>query len=82
MDFDGAAEILHDVNFSDDTNWMNCMNNVDIDFGFDSPYKVYDFLRKLISKTKPKMKWIPYSQIENLIKIATEISIQFHLKIL
>ena len=63
-------EILNYINFDIQIDQISdCMNNVD--FSRPLSLKGYDFFKdKFKSILKPKMKWIPYSQIKNLREIA------------
>jgi len=62
-------EILYDINFGNQIDKASdCMNNIN---NINSPTYLYDFVKdKFKPILKPKMKWIPYSQIKNLTEIA------------
>src|SRR4051812_40261276 len=60
-------EIIYCIKF-DNYLIVDYMNNIN---NFDSLYYFYKFVgHKLKCISNPKMRWIPYFQIENLIEIA------------
>ena len=60
-------EILYDINYNNQIDQIaDCLNNINNFNDFNSQLELRNFY-KLV---KPKMKWIPYSQIKNLTEIA------------
>src|SRR5207248_5108852 len=62
-------EILNYINFDIQIDQISdCMNNIN---NINGPSYLYDFVKDEFKHIlKPKMKWIPYSQIKNLTEIA------------